>query len=103
MAVVNITGRARRFMLEGGPRERKLLEFRNSRASGKDRKWVSGVYLRRTSRTIKRGLARQLRYELRYVARMATAGVELEPDTRALRPAFAWEIVQAGSASWEIV
>jgi len=91
---VNMAGRARRIALEGSPRERKLRDFRSWRPSGRDRKYrVPGRGLQRSSRRIKRELARELRYELRLVARMATAGVEVEPDTRALRPAFSWEIV----------
>ena len=92
VVVVNVTGRARRFVLEGGPRERKLLEFRNSRASGKDRKWVSDSCVRRASRKIKRALARELRYELRRVARLTLLGVDEVVDIRAMKSTFDREI-----------
>lgn len=91
---IDMAGRARRIALEGSPRERKLRDFRSWRPSGRDRKYrVPGRRLQRDSRALKRELPRELRYELRRVARMATAGIEVEPDTRALRPVFAWEIV----------
>jgi len=89
---IDMAGRARRFVLEGSPRERKLLEFRSSRASGKDRKLVSGAYVRRASRKIKRELARELRYELRRVARLALLGVDEVVDSRAIKNTFDWEI-----------
>jgi len=91
---IDMAGRAPRFMPEGNPRQRKLMDFRRSAPSGRGRKYrVPGRRLQRDSRALKRELARELRYELRRVARMATAGIEVEPDTRALCPAFAREIV----------
>jgi len=84
--------RIRRFELEGSPRERKALEFRSSRASGKGRRWVPSAYVRRASRKIKRALARELRYELRRVAHLTLLGVDEVVDIRAMKNTFDREI-----------
>lgn len=86
--------RIRRFELEGSPRERKALDFRRSEgaASGRGRKWTVDSTVRRSSRPIKRMLARQARAELRRVARLALLGVDEVVDSRAMKNTFDREI-----------
>lgn len=96
MAIMTKTDRRiRRFELEGSPRERKRMDLRRSEgaASGRGRKWTPDSTVRRSSRPIKRMLARQARAELRRVARLALHGVEELPDVKAIRPRFSRELI----------
>ena len=85
---INMAGRARRIALEGSPRERKLLQFRRNggAASGRGREWATDTNVRRMSARTKQMLARQVRAELRLVARRMTLGVvDIVPDAPAFR------------------